>query len=207
MWPRGLKFAYQSDITPWASSRAAIGANEASVRPWKLPGCLDLVPASTLSISDQAHVERHRLVPAHFDLGRERLIPFFPDLEPVTPFRQRHHQALVARWTAPVFAVDEHVGIGGLDADDQRAAARRLFRSSGQWRRQVGRPGTERRYRPAAGERNARRGHALGSLRRFGRNRRRLLHLARSALLHGSGDLAAGVRAQIQMLANAAIAL
>src|SRR6266852_123761 len=86
-----------------------------------------------LSVSDQAHVERHRLVPAYFDLARERLIPLFSDVEPVTPFRQRHHQAFVARWTAPMFAVDEQVGIGGLDTDDQRATARRLFRSGWRW--------------------------------------------------------------------------
>src|SRR5204863_2129971 len=87
-----------------------------------------------LILRPQADVQRGRICAAHLDVGDVAAIARLLDFDRVPAFGDLHDQLILRLRSPPFFAVDEHVGVGGLNANGERAVARRISRPRRPWR-------------------------------------------------------------------------
>src|SRR5206468_3963188 len=128
----------------------------------------------------------------------------------VPAFGDLHDQLILRLWSRPFFAVDEHVGVGGLNANGERAVARRISRPRRPWRlwRRWGQTAAR-----CAGRRRTlwRRFSRIrlnaGLRRRIRRLRPRLLLLARAEPFHCVFQLERISRTGHHLLADRSIAI
>src|SRR5262245_53078851 len=101
------------------------------IRPDITPGAASheaCQPRSAI-VTRQAYIDRLRLPGFHVDLARERHVAVFLDLDTMSTLGNLNDKPLVPRRPFPRLAIDGDVGVGRLDAEDQRSTASRRIAS------------------------------------------------------------------------------
>src|SRR4029453_9263616 len=93
-------------ITTANDSTHISGDREFSTRP----------PLLRPTVFRQADVDGGRLTRPDVDVGREWLVTALPPSPPRRSGRQVHEQPMIAIGAVPWLAVDQHFGVGGLEA-------------------------------------------------------------------------------------------
>src|SRR5882672_7605523 len=129
-----------SDVRPSTSVILASGATSHPLRTGSKiigPGVLGVVCAATRSgtrtiarnrtrrllfiLRPQAHVDRRRIAAADLDVRNVGAVAGFLNFDRVTPFGDFDDQTILRIGSAPLFAVDQNVGVGRLHANRNRS--------------------------------------------------------------------------------------